>query len=239
MLQNVPIASFASSILSAKDNPNLMIGGLQLVELLLSKAPAEYRASFRREGVLHEIETLAARQIPPRIRDKDKEKVKEENRDESLTSTDAPTGMIPVPTPTGSLSSSSRRPQSLDPEDAYTLRARVIKLRYLTNDLQDEGDATFTRLRHLVTGLKHSDASEQQLDETLERLARIFSSHQTISSFELLQSGLLDGLLEFATSKEYAGMLPCSGPAAVPCSQSFVSGSHPSPRAADGEVRCY
>ena len=179
-----------------------MIGGLQMVELLLSKAPAEYRASFRREGVLHEIETLASRQLSTR----NKEKVKEESKDESISVSETPPPpSVPVPMPVGSLTPGGRRPQLVDPEDAYTLRARVIKFRYLSNDLQDESDASFTRLRHLVTGLKQRDASEYQLNETLEGLARVFSSHQTISSFELLQSGLLDGLLEFATSKDYSG----------------------------------
>ncbi|KAL5537204.1 UFD4 [Sanghuangporus sanghuang] len=202
-LKNVPIASFASSILSAKDNPNLMIGGLQMVELLLSKAPAEYRASFRREGVLHEIDILAARPLSPRIKDKDK--VKEENKEDSISVSDTPPPpSIPIPAPIGSLAPGGRRPHLLDPEDAYTLRARFIKFKLLSNDVQDVGDATFTRLRHLVTGLQQRDASEYQLSETLQGLSHVLSSHQTISSFELLQSGLLDGLLEFATSKDYS-----------------------------------
>ena len=60
------MASFTSSVLSSKDHLSLMIGGLQMVELLLSKASAEFKSSFRREGVLHEIEMLAERPLPPR-----------------------------------------------------------------------------------------------------------------------------------------------------------------------------
>ncbi|EJD07256.1 uncharacterized protein FOMMEDRAFT_71851 [Fomitiporia mediterranea MF3/22] len=200
-LSNVPIASFISSILSAKDNPNLMIGGLQLVELLLSKAPADYKASFRREGVLHEIETLATRQLPPRAKDKEKEKVKEENKDESVPPEALPSA--PISSSAITLVSGSRRPHILDPEDAYTLRARVIRFKYLSNDSQEEADAAFARLRYLVTGLMQKDTSDQQLSETMGSLGNIFASQQTVSSFELMQSGIVDALLEFATSKDY------------------------------------
>ncbi|THH11305.1 hypothetical protein EW145_g739 [Phellinidium pouzarii] len=199
-LKNVPIASFTSSILSSKDHPNLMIGGLQMVELLLCKTSADYKASFRREGVLHEIEILAARPLSPRTKDKEKEKVKEEAKDPVSITPEIPEAAVSRPA-----SSSSRRAHLLDPEDAYTLRARVIRFRYLSSDGQAEGDAIFVRLRNLVEVLKRSDATDKQLRETLQELANLFSSpHTTVSSFELLQSGLVDALLEFITSKNVA-----------------------------------
>ena len=54
-----------------------MIGALQLVELLLAKGSGDYKASFRREGVLHEIEILGARPLPPKTKDKDQSKENE------------------------------------------------------------------------------------------------------------------------------------------------------------------
>ncbi|KAI5117508.1 hypothetical protein M0805_003913 [Coniferiporia weirii] len=194
-LKGVPIASFVSSILSAKDHPNLMVGGLQMVELLLCKAPADYKASFRREGVLHEIELLAARPLPPRTKEKDK--VKEETKDSEVTPSEIPEAPVTMAAP------GIRRAHLLDPEDAYTLRARVIRFKYLSTDVHSDGDATFVRLHDLVEVLKQKSATDGQLRETLRELANLFSSpHTTVSSFELLQSGLVDALLEFAMSKD-------------------------------------
>ncbi|KAH8108502.1 hypothetical protein DFH11DRAFT_1731793 [Phellopilus nigrolimitatus] len=57
-------------------------------------------------------------------------------------------------------------------------------------------------IRHPVGVLKQNDTSDEQLRETLQGLAHLLSSHHTsVSSFELLQSGLADALLEFATSE--------------------------------------
>ncbi|KAG8874928.1 Ubiquitin fusion degradation protein 4 [Tulasnella sp. 331] len=63
VLRNVPIASFVGSVISSKDNPALVIGALQIVEILLSRFPQQYRMAFRREGVLHEIEIRATQEL--------------------------------------------------------------------------------------------------------------------------------------------------------------------------------
>lgn len=193
VLQNVPIASFASSILSAKDHPSLMIGALQLVELLLSKS-SDIKPSFRREGVLHEIDSLANRQLVSR--QKEKEKITEEQA--------APTD---PGHPEISNASSGRRGQLLDPEDAYTLRASVIRFKYMSADADAERDPVYTRLCGLVKRFRAKEASLEQYREGLKELSELFSSvHTTVSSFELLQSGLVDSLLELAVSEDKRGM---------------------------------
>ena len=192
-LQNVPIASFASSILSAKDHPSLMVGALQLVELLLSKS-TDFKPSFRREGVLHEIELLANRQLLSR--QKEKEKVSEEQS--------APTD----PSHTESnMTTSSRRAQLLDPEDAYTLRACVIRFKYMSADADAERDPIYMRLCGLVDRFRAKEAPLEHFSAGLKELSELFSSsHTTVSSFELLQSGLVDALLELAVSEDIKGM---------------------------------
>lgn len=188
-----------------------MIGALQMVELLLSKVAAEYKPSFRREGVLHEVETLATRALPPRLKDKEKEKEQGKEAD-AMPSGD----QLDIPTSTAiSAGLSTKRPQLLDPEDAYTLRARVIRFKYLTNDVQAEGDSTFASLRQLVVDLGSESATEDELRDVLREMASLFASpHTSVSSFELLQSGLVDGLLDFATSEEQSGKNP---PVRVSC----------------------
>lgn len=54
------MASFLAAILSSRDQGPLVTNALQLVELLLVKMPDAYQYFFRREGVMHEIEAIAA-----------------------------------------------------------------------------------------------------------------------------------------------------------------------------------
>ncbi|KAJ7780447.1 hypothetical protein B0H14DRAFT_3586076 [Mycena olivaceomarginata] len=79
VLTFVPVASFASSILSSKDHPTLVIGALQLVDLLLAKVPALYKPTFRREGPpAKDKEPAATAASSSSSSAKDKEKEKEE-----------------------------------------------------------------------------------------------------------------------------------------------------------------
>ncbi|KAK7025056.1 ubiquitin fusion degradation protein 4 [Favolaschia claudopus] len=219
VLTFVPVASFASSILSSKDHPSLVIGALQLVDLLMTKVPTLYKPAFRREGVFHEIETLSGRNIVSPVKpskekeassskDKEKEKEKEKETSESPTPSDA--ADIPPPpaaaaAASGSASASSipgfkkLTSLSLEPEDAITLRARVIQFRFLSGDDTAAGDGSFGALQRLVKTIS-KDGSEKEATEALREMAALFGSpHSSVSSFELLQSGAVDGLLQFAT----------------------------------------
>jgi E3 ubiquitin-protein ligase TRIP12 len=201
----VPIASFASSILSSKDHPSLVIGALQLVDLLLTKVPSEYKPTFRREGVFHEIEALATRDVASyKSKDKDKD------------SSDAPspgdTGSAPAQTPTPASSAPTipgfkkLTSLSLEPEDAITLRARVIRFKHLSSGDEEGGDNAFEKLRALVERLAAPNANEKSMTDALKELAELFASPRTsVSSFELLQSGVVDALLHFATDDARKG----------------------------------
>lgn len=199
-LQSVPVASFASSILSSNDHPSLVIGALQLVDLLLNKVPSLYKPTFRREGVFHEIETLAERTLISSIKSKDKDK---ESSEAPSPESGAP---LVAPSPVSMLSIPGFKrlsSLSLEPDDAITLRARVIRFKYLTGDENPEGDSAFDTLRVLVDRIAAKGATEKEVSDALRELADLFASpHTSVSSFELLQSGLVDGLLQFATDQE-------------------------------------
>ncbi|KAF9778308.1 hypothetical protein BJ322DRAFT_1114126 [Thelephora terrestris] len=191
----VPVASFSSSILSSKDHPTLVLGALQLVEILLSKVPTEYAPAFRREGVFHEVEALASRSFVT----KPKEDVK---NDEST-----PEPMITPPPAVAAFATSTPGYKkltslALEPEDAITLRARVIRLRHLSSDEKAE-HGVYSVLHKLVQQLSDKAGSEKSLSDALKELASLFSSpRSSLSSFELLQSGLVDSLLAFATDED-------------------------------------
>lgn len=182
-----------------------MIGALQLVDLLLTKVPAEYRPTFRREGVFHEIEALAARIITsPKSKDKEK--------DASNVPSPADSGILAAPV--SAASSAAMIPGfkklsslSLEPDDAITLRARVIRFKHLAGNDQADADNVFVTLRRLVERISTKDVSEQTYTDALRELADLFASaHTSVSSFELLQSGVVDGLLQFATDQDRSGM---------------------------------
>jgi E3 ubiquitin-protein ligase TRIP12 len=180
--------------LSSRDHPTLVVNALQLVELLLSKMTSEYKPAFRREGVLHEIELIADQKLTPKTKDP-----------EPVPSGPSGEGMLPPP-PAVSLPSAKRSSSHvIDPQDAVTLRSRVIRFKYLSGSVELE-DAVFAQLRSLVARISKPDANEDMLRQSLHEIADLFASPNTsVSSFELLQSGLVDGLLEFATVKQRTG----------------------------------
>ncbi|KAJ7656329.1 hypothetical protein DFH06DRAFT_991588 [Mycena polygramma] len=220
VLTFVPVASFASSILSSKDHPTLVIGALQLVDLLLAKVPALYKPTFRREGVFHEIEVLSGRNVVTAAKPKEKEAVKEKEKEKEPSESPAPetadNADADMPPPAASVSPPPSAPGpaptipgfkklsslSLEPEDAITLRARVIQFKYLSGDDKDAGDGSFGALQRLVAQIAR-DGSEKDAVEALREMAELFGApHSSVSSFELLQSGVVDGLLQFATDVE-------------------------------------
>jgi len=170
------------------------------VELLLAKAPAVYQPAFRREGVFHEIEALASRTITS---SKPKDKAKDADKEGENSSDSVPPPPIPVATLPGLKKLSSL---SLDPDDAITLRCRVLRFRYLSDERKADGDSSFAQLRELVGKISVPEATEEELAAGLWELAQLFSSPRTsVSSFELLQSGVVDGLLQFATDEGRSG----------------------------------
>jgi E3 ubiquitin-protein ligase TRIP12 len=177
---------------------------LQLVDLLLAKQPQLYKPTFRREGVFHEVDSLAGRTLSqsPKSKDKDKDKDKESpSAPDSGNVTPAP--MIPPSSIPGYRKLSSL---SLEPEDAITLRARVIQFRYLRVDEEKDEDDSFDFLRRLNDRLSSSVATEKEMTDALRELADLFASPRTsVSSFELMQSGVVDGLLRLATDQDRAG----------------------------------
>ncbi|KAG6909327.1 hypothetical protein DXG01_000927 [Tephrocybe rancida] len=201
VLTFVPVASFASSILSSKDHPSLVIGALQLVDLLLAKVPTLYKPSFRREGVFHEIEAMAARPITS-SKSKSKDKDKDKDAPEAPSTESGSTS--PAPPISGASGAGLKKlaSLSLEPEDAITLRTKVIQFKYLSSDTSKDEANAFATLRLVVDRISSQEATEKELFEALRELAELFASpHTSVSSFELLQSGVVEGLLHFATDQ--------------------------------------
>jgi E3 ubiquitin-protein ligase TRIP12 len=157
--------------------------------------------------VIHEIEALAVRDITSmKPRDKDKDKDKESSEAPSPPDSSAP--IVPTAMPSVTMIPGFKKLSSLslEPEDAITLRARVIRFKHLAGQDAADGDNAFEHLRRLVERISVAAATETELFEALKELADLFATaHTSVSSFELLQSGVVDGLLQFATNDDRVG----------------------------------
>ncbi|CAE6532501.1 unnamed protein product [Rhizoctonia solani] len=211
VLKSVPVATFVGSILSSRDYPALAICALQLVELLLMKVPNIYKPALRREGVLHEIEVLTERPLTTKAKEP-----KEGSKTEAAKQEPKTEGSSPAPEPASERDESPRpvipisvkRSSSavLDPQDAITLRAKVVRFKYLSGAEESAVDPVFERLRGLLGTLRDPGAAEAELKDGLKSVAAMFgtSGGVSISSYELLKSGLVDGLLQFTTDSTLA-----------------------------------
>ena len=158
--------------------------------------------------MFHEVELLAGRTL---ISSKKKGSSSDKEKDKDLSDASSAPDLPPPPPPPISVSPAiaagipgfkKLSSLSLDPEDAVTLRARVIRFRYLTVKESADADNVFAMLRRLVDRISGPSVSEKEVGNALKELATLFTStHTSVSSFELLQSGVIDGLLQFATDK--------------------------------------
>jgi len=187
------VASFIGSILSSRDHPALVTGALQLVELLLVKSPTVYKASLRKEGVLHEVSQIAVMELKAAL------KPPPSPAEPSSSTTENGDSVPPPKVKTSSIPS--------DPQDAYIIRSRLIKIKYLTSTTESAGDSSFDALKGQTTTIGKGNATEDEIRKTLQEIAGKFSNLETgISSFELLKSGLVEGLLAFSTNEESSGI---------------------------------
>ncbi|KAK0533902.1 Ubiquitin fusion degradation protein 4 [Tilletia horrida] len=62
ILKDVPVANFVADILSSREHASLVLAALQMVELLFNKLPEVYQTVLRREGVMYEVDDIAARE---------------------------------------------------------------------------------------------------------------------------------------------------------------------------------
>ncbi|WVQ72803.1 hypothetical protein IAR50_002363 [Cryptococcus sp. DSM 104548] len=221
-LRCVPMASFLCAIISSKDNDTFVLHALQIVELLTIKLPDVYQVSFLREGVVFEIENLAREEM-----NKEKASAGEKatgKPDESSSTPkavneaqqpqDVPRSLqqtpqaadatLPNPLLLASIPSTpvpKKQSSTLDPRDSNIVRARMLIARKVFDaggENQLAASKVLSDINGLVKKLCVPHTTEPELRETLRSIASQFSRvDQGLSSFELLQSGLVDGILEF------------------------------------------
>lgn len=216
ILRSVPFAAFISAILSTRENQApLVTSALQLVELLLVKMRDAYQYTFRREGVMYEIERLAARPLVAPAKSKRSSPSRTPRGDADTNSSAGPSGISRALLGQGAASDKKLSPSDLQAQDAVTLRARHLSETYGAPDSEPSTRAqgVLERIKALVQhvdsvahaevgdgGAKAVAKVEHEAREALEEIAHLFADEKNpLSSFEMLESGLIDGVLKFAT----------------------------------------
>lgn len=202
------MASFLAAILSSRDQGPLVTNALQLAELLLVKMPDAYQYFFRREGVMHEIEQVAAAALvsPPKSKKSSPSRTPRNAADLAANAgpSDLSRALEQHADPTAALT-----PAEAQAQDMITLRARHLRDDYGSADSEPalRARAALDTIAELVTKLDaFAEPSgtgakfEKEVADVVEQVSKLFSDEkEPLSSFELLESGLVDGLLRFAT----------------------------------------
>lgn len=63
VLKNQVVSSHIAGMMASSDL-RIVVGALQMAEILMTKLPDEFGVHFRREGVLHQVNRLADPEVP-------------------------------------------------------------------------------------------------------------------------------------------------------------------------------
>jgi len=241
-LRPIPLASFLASILANRDQNSLVMYALQMVDLLLGKLPDDYNFIFRREGVMHEVCRLAE-SSPSGSHSSIKTRISNVppagSRSESHMSTMSnllDEELLQVPSSLGRHSSSihpfSTAPtssSSTSTKDQLIYRARQLKAKCAMAETTAslKAEAILDNIRDVVNALGTVETAEEA-KSALHMLAALFSrDNDPVTSFELLESGLVEGLLRFATESRSFG--PSLSARSELLSETFFSSSEGTP----------
>ncbi|BFZ59598.1 Ubiquitin fusion degradation protein 4 [Saitoella coloradoensis] len=204
-MKGVPFSSFLGGVLSQQETPSLMVPALQLAELLLGRLPKLFCYHFYREGVLAEVEKIgeAASQKVAQKQGKDAEVAEEASQasQASLTSeTSVSTDASAVSVQSASTVKSSSRPGSATDLDVWAKRHAekfISAYKHAAKNTKADADAAnyMTELTAVASKLKTADKHG-----ALKELVAYFSANDdSITTFELLNSGVVDALLAALT----------------------------------------
>ncbi|KAK9728001.1 Ubiquitin fusion degradation protein 4, partial [Basidiobolus ranarum] len=298
ILKSVPFAGFVAAILSRQDHPMLVVGAVQLAELLMAKLPDLYHLLFYREGVMNEILKLSDNTNVPESPNETSEhsmpeekldelfgessksnkdedgKLKESNEDNEhldsnhkeaeCSTSDAPQNpRTPVKdsktsseferTPSAGMRLIEKFAMSLGSKNLSSALTRVerengisdvrkwifqksmeFRTKYIDVEEQDEDSQNIIQSAHkimsdlteLASKLKGDDSDPLALDTLVNLTKFLKTPDESATSFEFLQSGLMENLLEYLTNPHYSSADLSKRQLAF--LHVFVGGPHPS-----------
>ncbi|ORY01005.1 hypothetical protein K493DRAFT_210243 [Basidiobolus meristosporus CBS 931.73] len=266
VLKGVSFAGFIAAVLSRQDHPMLVVGAIQLAELLMVKLPDLYHLLFYREGVMNEIIKLSDNVVTSETQNEAEQqhdliegsKVTKDQVDTKLNESAEHDGaessnQVEVDL---SIADSSRTPRTPSRSSRAQKDSEVTPsagLRLIEKFAMSLGSSNLGALTRLENGVydirkwisqksmefrkKYIDVDQQQSDGSstiqsahkvmrdLEELASklkgdsndplaldtlvsltgfLKTPEESATSFEFLQSGLMEHLLEYLTNPNYS-----------------------------------
>lgn len=183
--------------------------------------PRIYTRSFHREGVFFEVEKLAKEDLSPSAKSSQRqEQSKEKCASDRLAQDKAAVGNaaaasqethgIPLTLPAQSLGASSgttaaKKVSSVpsDPHDMNIVRARILCIKADLGALSREALEQEAPAVSILKSLSEPHISPEAFRHSVKRVAVLLTDkEEPLSSFELLQSGLLNKLMELLADAE-------------------------------------
>jgi E3 ubiquitin-protein ligase TRIP12 len=187
VLHNVELASLISSILSQQDFPSLVVGALEVGDVVLDKIPDVYRSGFYRLGIIEQVKKIC---------NNNQHQQQDDRMDEEDTDRYHETGSL-IPLVFDSELS------ELVVYDASRLLASYERGNSDSQGYECEAAQMMQSLVDLVDGLK----SDRDIEYQLSSLYKLVGE---VSSFELVHSGALDAILwSLASSPNVASNREC------------------------------
>jgi E3 ubiquitin-protein ligase TRIP12 len=128
-----------------------------------------------------------------------------QSEEDTKPSNDALAAWSAVRTVSNGVSDVPKRISSVptDPKDVNILRARILRIKKgleASTALLGDDSSGLGKIQELLKVLLDKDSTEDSIREALRTIAAFFQDQANpLSSFELLHSGLLEGLLSFVT----------------------------------------
>lgn len=206
-LSNIKFASHLATILSQQDQQSLVVYGLHAAELLLRRLPEIYRSQFYREGVFAEVqkladkaelETSALTEAPAEQNEESDESQDEEDREQDASS--------PVSSRSSSPDPPMVLPASMGGASSVAQLAKTFIEKH-EKDATGSDKAETKKIMDTLTKLAQDLQTSKAPRKLFEDAANFFKSDESlesITSFELLGSGIVDALLSVLenTTKE-------------------------------------
>ncbi|KAF4014054.1 hypothetical protein G4228_005340 [Cervus hanglu yarkandensis] len=206
VLKNHAVSSHIASMLSSQDL-KIVVGALQMAEILMQKLPDIFSVYFRREGVMHQVKHLAESESlltsPPKACANGSGSLGSTPSVNSGTATAATNASADL----GSPSLQHSRDDSLDlsPQGEKIKgwikeQAHKFVERYFSSENMDGSNPALNVLQRLCAATEQLNL---QVDGGAECLVEIRSivSESDVSSFEIQHSGFVKQLLLYLTSK--------------------------------------
>ncbi|KAI9792496.1 MAG: Ubiquitin fusion degradation protein 4 [Piccolia ochrophora] len=192
-LRPVPYASHLASILSQQDDPTLVAISLQAAELLLKRLEGIYRYQFHREGVIAEIEKIAATPIP-----KDLEVSKENDKSERGEGTSpSPKSPSEPQSPRGEGEADIEEDPGEDPSDIEEEELDEVHDDVTASPVSSQGSSASGRNAPIASGLRNIQG---RLAILAKRFLELHEDKQAAKKYHATASGILQDLRQLAES---------------------------------------